>query len=170
MSESRWTSADFQKFVLQLACPNPDPNPPLHTFLESFWTQLRGRQEDELSFELIGQLFEEALSKPPNLGIDWEHEIVQPPQIPTQSTPNTPEYFAETRTFAYVEQVLKYQIIDLRRFQAGLPRYDQHWMNLDICTYLERATCNYEEIDDDADEKLDWADVWLLLNAGKYTE
>lgn len=142
----------------------------LDDYLSSLWHMaLHYNAAPRLTYDLIADLLVKALEYPP-IPYDWTPSLQKEYmyQWETLSAANTPEYFAEIKTYAFFERRIKRQIIDLKRMNRGLPLPPfVRWENQTVEGFLERGT--YSE-DEEEDEILTWGDFSAILGQGQWTE
>ena len=142
----------------------------LANYLSALWHLTQPHKaEARLAYDLLADLLVRALDYVP-MPYDWTPSLQKEYTYKweTLSAANTPEYFAEIKTYAFFERRVKRQIIDLKRLEQGLPLPSfVRWENKTVEGYLERGT--YSE-DDEEDDILNWGDFSAILGQGQWTE
>lgn len=149
---------NLRTFVMELL-EKQDKFPKLIDYLISLWTVLEKHKETkQVDFGLIAQILEEAFETPPKK-INWDLERDYAKRI--KNSKDLPYYEIVTRK-------LREQLIELHSFRGFFKKPDPQWMNLDVASYLERGTIDYES--DDEVFEVDWSELNSIIHEGKYNE
>lgn len=170
------TGARLRQFVLALL-QQPSLLAPaghqvaLDDYLSSLWHAATAYRGQPFKFVFIAELLQKAFVTAP-MPYDWTPALRQPykPVSDYVAPYQSPEYYAESTTYAFFERRIKRQILELKhlRLQQPIP-YSSRWENLTVEAFLERGTSNLEEETDEETEAT-WGYLAGILADGQYVE
>lgn len=103
---------------------------------------------------------------------DWAPALQQPYQPVSDYlfAYQSPEYYAESDTYAFFERRIKRQILELKhlKLRQSIP-YSSRWENLAVDDFLERGTTGLEE-EMEVETGASWGYLAGILAHGQYIE